>query len=187
MIRVLRLLLMPVFLLTVSALCRADTGQPIAAYWDTPIPSQSPAPPPPEACGACHSDKYSDWQGSRHSHAFSPGLIGQIIDYDEADAAECLNCHAPLEEQQLQLLQIDIDTPAASTESRQPQPLAQHGVFCAVCHLRGGVLHAPSATAVDNETRVHQDIKVAPFMRDSRFCSSCHQFGMAKAVTEHLP
>ncbi len=180
--RVHRFVLMLVMLLSVSGLCRAESNPPVTAYWETPVPAQSPPPPTPEACGACHSDKYKDWKGSRHAHAFSPGLLGQITDYHETDAAACLNCHAPLAEQQMELLQSDLEALATEFETQRPGLLAQHGVFCAACHLRNGVLHAPSITSTDTSTRAHQDTKIEPLMKDSRFCASCHQFGAETAV-----
>ena len=180
--RVHRFLLMLVTLLTVSGSCGAETRLPMTAYWNTPVPSQSPSPPAPEACGACHPDKYADWIGSRHAHAFSPGLLGQIIDFDETDAAACLDCHAPLADQQTKLLQSDLEALAKEFETQRPRLLAQHGVFCAACHLRDGVLHAPSISTTDTITRAHPDTKIEPLMRDSRFCSSCHQFGAETAV-----
>ena len=67
-------------LLPASTLCQAAQNTDRAGFWDTPVPRQKPAPPAPETCGACHHDKYSEWSGSRHAHAFSPGLLGQIYD-----------------------------------------------------------------------------------------------------------
>ena len=177
-----RLVLILVTFLAANALSHAETNQIRAGFWDTPVPSQSPPPPEPETCGACHIDKYSDWQRSRHAHAFSAGLLGQIIDYDIDDATSCLNCHAPLAEQQSILSQSDFETLASDTRTQRHVPLAQHGVFCAVCHLRDGVLHAPSIAATDKEAREHQDIVIEPSMRDSRFCSGCHQFEMETAI-----
>jgi hypothetical protein len=187
MIKYRHLLLILCTLFTGNVLSQADisqtgTSQTMAAYWDTPIASQSPSPPTPETCGECHSDKYSAWKGSRHARAFSPGLLGQIIDYYEADAASCLSCHAPLAEQQREVLQSDIESLASNMTTQPPNTLAQHGVYCAVCHLRDGVLHAPSVTTSKTEKRVHRNTRTEPSMRDSRFCAYCHQFDSATAV-----
>lgn len=165
-----------------SILCQAAQGQDAADYWETPVSRQNPAPPAPETCGACHADKYSEWSGSRHAHAFSPGLIGQIIDYQQDDASDCLNCHAPLAEQQDALLQSNLEDLAINMKASQPGQLAQHGVFCAACHLRDGVLNAPSITSVESGTRVHQYVKPEPLLRDSLFCAACHQFDADTAV-----
>ena len=60
--------------------------------------------------------------------------------------------------------------------------VAQHGVFCAACHLRNGVLNAPSITPYKSDSRAHPSVKLEPLLRDSRFCASCHQFDETTAV-----
>lgn len=182
MIEYCRLFLVLIALLPASTLCQTARNTDRATYWDTPVPRQKPAPPAPETCGACHTDKYSEWSGSRHAHAFSPGLLGQIIDYHEADAGDCLNCHAPLAEQQEPLLQSNLETLATDMKGHRPVLLAQHGVFCAACHLRDGVLNIPSATPAQFSTDAHLRVRYEPLLRDSRFCASCHQFDTATAV-----
>jgi len=177
-----RLILLSIMLLPASI--HSQTGQNHAAksYWDTPIPLQTPAPPAPKACGACHIDKYTDWSGSRHAQAFSPGLLGQIIDYADADAAGCLSCHAPMAEQQQPLLQSDLERLATDMKGYRPGLLARHGIFCASCHLRDGVLNTPYTTSAQPVKRVHQRVRIEPLMRDSRFCSACHQFDAVRSV-----
>lgn len=169
-------------LLSVCMFSHVSRSQATLSYWDTPVPYQMPVPSAPETCGACHSDKYSDWSTSQHAHAFSSGLLGQIIDYDEVDAANCLNCHAPLAEQQASLLESNLEELSSDMAAYDSELLARHGVFCAACHLRDGIMHAPSITTPDNGTRVHQQVKVEPLMRDSQFCSSCHQFDATETV-----
>ena len=177
-----RLLLVVIALLSVSTLCQAAQSTDLGSFWDTPVPRQKPAPPAPETCGSCHHDKYSEWSGSRHAHAFSPGLLGQIIDYHEADAGDCLDFHAPLAEQQEPLLQSNLQTLATVMKGHRPALLAQHGVFCAACHLRDGVLNTPSVTPAQFSTGAHLRVRYEPLLRDSRFCASCHQFDAATAV-----
>lgn len=177
-----RFLLISIVLQPVSIHSQADQSHAAKNYWDTPIPLQTPAPPAPEACGACHIEKYTDWSGSRHAQAFSPGLLGQIIDYTEADAISCLNCHAPMAEQQQPLLQSDLERLATDMKGHRPGLLARHGIFCASCHLRDGVLNTPSATTARPGKRVHQRVRTEPLMRDSRFCAACHQFDAVRSV-----
>ena len=176
------LILIPIMLLSVALHCRAEPGRTAGDYWNTPIPLQKPSPPAPEACADCHPDKYADWSGSRHARAFSPGLLGQIVHYAAADAAACLACHAPLADQQEPLFQADLETLAANPDRHRPDLLARHGVSCAACHLRGGVLNAPSATSTLTGTPVHERVRIEPLMRDSRFCAACHQFDQDSAV-----
>lgn len=162
--------------------CLASENRDTDSYWDMPIPAQSPAPPSPEACAACHADNYTDWSGSRHARAFSPGLFGQIMYYAEADAASCLNCHAPMAEQQTSMFQADLESLAADMQDYRPVLQARHGVYCAACHLRDGVLHAPGATRGKSGTPVHEHVRISPFFRDSRFCAACHQFDETGSV-----
>ena len=152
------------------------------SYWATPVPQQHPAPPAPETCGACHTDKHAEWSGSRHAAAFSPGLLGQIINYYAEDASDCLNCHAPLTEQQDVLLHDDFETMAAEILTGQKAHLAQHGVFCAACHLREGELHAPRITSTESGERYHKNTVAQGLLGDSQFCSGCHQFDADTAV-----
>ena len=182
MIRWHHLFLISIVLLPVTTHCRADQRGDAEDYWDTPIPLQTPSPPAPEQCGACHTDKYTDWSRSRHAQAFSPGLLGQIVEYAEADATSCLNCHAPMADQQEPLFQTKLETLAADMDGHRPNLLARHGVFCAACHIRDGVLNAPSASPSQAGPRVHDRIRTNPFLRDSRFCSTCHQFDATLSV-----
>ncbi len=77
-------------------------------YWPQSLEPQGAAPPhwsaiekalAPEACGQCHADQLAQWQTSRHAHAMSPGVLGQLITLDPSESAECMQCHAPLAEQ----------------------------------------------------------------------------------------
>jgi hypothetical protein len=149
-------------------------------YWHIPIPFQDPLPPTPKACGGCHEDKYKDWSRSRHAQAFSPGLIGQIVDYSETEAARCLACHAPMADQQEPLFQIGLDK---LTEEQPPDLLAKHGVYCAACHLRDGILHTPfRALAKPGAERIHDQVRTTPLLHDSQFCATCHQFDTSSSI-----
>ncbi|MES9993523.1 MAG: multiheme c-type cytochrome [Candidatus Thiodiazotropha sp.] len=160
----------------------AQAGGTLASvsYLDIPIPLQDPPPPTPEACAACHADKYADWSHSRHAHAFSPGLIGQIADYTESEASRCLACHAPMIDQQEPLFQIGLDR---IIHHQSPDLLAKHGIFCAVCHLRDGILHAASISSTEpGKKRIHDQVRINPLLRDSQFCATCHQFDTTYAI-----
>lgn len=173
-----------VFLLTLvlppTPLYSAEIEPPATVYWQTPIPLRSPPSPGPEACAACHAGQYSDWSGSRHAHAFSPGLLGQIVDYEDQDATACLACHAPLADQQEPLFRAGLEAVAANMDASKPKLTALHGVYCAVCHLRDGILQAPSPAPVQAGQTAHDFVQATPAMRDSRFCAACHQFDTAQ-------
>src|SRR5262245_11052042 len=79
-----------------------------ATYWPQVLAPQGNPPAhwsdvekslAPEACGQCHSTQLAEWQTSLHSRAMGPGLLGQLLTFEPKDAAECLQCHAPLAEQ----------------------------------------------------------------------------------------
>jgi hypothetical protein len=174
--------LLLVWILLLSSSFLGQVGQALAStdYWNMPLPFQDPMPPTPEACGACHADKYKDWSHSRHAQAFSPGLIGQIAGYSESEAVRCLACHAPMADQQESLFQIGLDS---LTVDQPPDLLAKHGVFCAVCHLRDGILNAPSLSLPRvGHKRIHDRARINPLLRDSQFCATCHQYSPSYSI-----
>jgi hypothetical protein len=173
------LLLLSIVLLPTSFHSQVGRTQTSIDYWKLPIPLQDPIPPTPEACGACHADKYADWSHSRHAQAFSLGLIGQIVSYTEPEAARCLACHAPMADQQEALFQLGLD---ALIEDQPPHLLAKHGVFCAVCHLRDGLNTASFSSTKPGHKRTHNHAHINPLMRDSQFCATCHQFSASNSI-----
>ena len=79
-----------------------------SGYWDRPLAKQGEAPQAwieierslaPGACGECHMRQADEWRTSLHAKAFSPGLVGQLLTFDAAGTARCMDCHAPLAEQ----------------------------------------------------------------------------------------
>lgn len=77
-------------------------------YWHQPLATQGEPPKgwskieqslAPADCGQCHAEQLAQWQTSRHAHAFSPGVVGQVLVFKAAETAEYLQCHAPLAEQ----------------------------------------------------------------------------------------
>ena len=111
-------------------------------YWHQPLAAQGEPPKSwtkveqslaPADCGQCHAEQFAQWQTSRHAHSFSPGLLGQILAYDAADTAECLQCHAPLAEQRIAFEAARSLGVAALTEK---DGLAVAGNSCGSCHVR---------------------------------------------------
>jgi hypothetical protein len=161
----------------------------LASYWQRPIPLQGPTPeglPPaenslqPSACGTCHAEQYADWQTSIHSGAYSPGLSGQLVNWETEwyqSVRDCLVCHAPLSEQSAQV--------PDTLGNLMPNPvfdgaLQSHGLVCAACHVRGWRRYGPprrdGSVADSPPGSPHGGVKRSPFFEDSRFCSGCHQF-----------
>lgn len=130
-------------------------------------------------CGACHPAEYTDWQTSRHRMAHSNDI------YEAGFVAEpksfCTNCHSPLPEQvaevRANLEWYQSQSPrnrAPGAVERLPEPLADEGITCAVCHWRDGVVLATTVSGrAPHETR-------EAALRDPAFCASCHQFEMPR-------
>jgi hypothetical protein len=132
----------------------------------------------PTACGACHADQFAQWQTSRHAHAMSPGVVGQLLTYNPDDTAECMQCHAPLAEQRAAFETARAD---ALAESIDRLGLAGAGNSCGGCHLRsyhrfGPPQRGTGAVGQSVTTSVHDGVTRAKFFESSEFCARCHQF-----------
>ena len=126
----------------------------VEGYWVRPIPPQGDPPSAwsdleaslrPEDCATCHPAQYEAWRTTVHSAAYSPGLSGQLVNWEEAafgTVQSCLVCHAPLSEQSSRLPSGDqwIANPAYDAGLRN------HGIACAACHVRGNRRHGPPTT-----------------------------------------
>ncbi len=111
-------------------------------YWRQPLAPQGEAPRSwtpeersltPESCGACHGDKLEEWRTSLHAKGFSPGLVGQLLTYDAAESAACMQCHAPMAEQREA---FEAARHKAESHPFTDRGLADAGNSCGGCHLR---------------------------------------------------
>ena len=162
-------------------------------YWRQPLAAQGEAPRDwseperslaPEACGECHADKYEEWRSSLHAKAFSPGLVGQLLTFDAAQTASCMECHAPLVEQKQA---FEVARARGKAHLPAAQGLAATGNSCAGCHLRGHYRYGPpqrdtGATGQGDTTAPHGGVYRTTFFEKSEFCSACHQFPQTYAV-----
>jgi hypothetical protein len=169
----------------------------LSRHWDKPLAPQGDAPASfspiekslsPDSCGACHQQQLKDWQGSSHAHAMGPGLIGQLVEMAATDRNQhqaCLSCHAPLSEQADSLV-VELARGTYDFKSLPPpdnsNKLHEQGMICAACHLRGYEMFGPprkdGTTADSNDTTLpHGAWESTDAFEDSRFCSTCHQFG----------
>ncbi len=160
----------------------------LASYWDRPIPLQGTAPatyPAVEAslrpadCGTCHVQQFRDWQTTLHANAYSPGLAGQLVNWESSNYAQvrsCLSCHAPLSEQSARVP----DTSGALV--RNPYfdaALQESGLVCAACHVRGWRRHGPprrDGSLTSSPEAPHGGAVRTGYFEDSQFCAGCHQF-----------
>ena len=167
-----------------------DDARFFERHWADPLAAQGPLPAglsaleaslAPQACGQCHAQQWQQWQTSLHARAVGPGLLWQLHLMDQAQANRCLRCHAPLAEQKALLAQAMAwpARPAASAPSYVPQDLAQQGLVCAACHVRGHRRIGPvprGARAGATTAGAHGGFVATPAFSDSRLCAHCHQF-----------
>jgi hypothetical protein len=150
------------------------------AHFQTPIAPQGEAPEgwspleaslEPAQCGLCHPTQFQDWQESWHAMGMGPGVMGQIVDWDESNdkgVARCQRCHAPLTEQHMRL-------------DEAPNPLYQegsreHGLTCAGCHVREWTRYGPPSEGEALENAPHGGFVAREEFESSRFCYKCHDF-----------
>lgn len=161
----------------------------LTGYWSLPIPLQG-APPPeysaleaslrPADCGSCHPTQYADWRTTVHARAYSPGLAGQLVEWEERryeTVRACLTCHAPLSEQSAMLPGRTGELVRNASYERE---LRDRGLVCAACHVRRWRRYGPPKRdgSPDSSPRpaAHGGVTRTPFFEDSRFCYGCHQF-----------
>ena len=164
-------------------------GDFTAEYWRRPIPPQGPVPAgrneldgsmQPSACGTCHYQQHQDWQTAIHSAAYSPGLSGQLVNWERdryGSVRSCLVCHAPTSEQNSRLR---MDDGQYGTNPDYDASLRDQGLICAGCHMRGWQIHGPprrdGSISVSPDGSPHDGVTRTTFFEDSRFCAGCHQF-----------
>lgn len=125
-----------------------------------------------EACGACHRDIYEEWKSSVHAHAYDDPFF-QAYWKKDGQVWVCLNCHAPLENQQPTLIR---DIPRGRVEKvvQEPNPhfdpdYQREAITCAACHVRDGVIVGPfDDSAAPHPTRFD------PAFRTTQVCYRCH-------------
>jgi Cytochrome c554 and c-prime len=149
---------------------RTPAWQVRAAGGQRPIDpgvSVDPAAPPSaeqlalldaETCRDCHSDQHAEWAESRHSLAWTNGIFQR--EYSAQPRAWCVNCHAPLTVQQ-----------AGLAGDARFAKLADQGVSCAACHVRGGALVSGRKASGSPHATVVEESFGSPAM-----CADCHQF-----------
>lgn len=125
-----------------------------------------------ESCGSCHRAIYDEWKTSIHSKAYKDPFFQAYWTKDQHTWV-CLNCHAPLENQQPTVIaDIPRDRVERAVQARNPHYDAeyqQEGVTCAACHVRDGVIHGPFADAV-----APHPTKYDPDFRTTALCYRCH-------------
>ena len=174
-----------------------DSGFDFATrHWRQPLAAQGSPPAGfsplegslnPEACGSCHPLQYGDWRGSTHASASGPGIAGQLVEMwssDPGSASGCYACHAPLLEQR-PFIRAGAGVRAGAGFEKNPDydgALADKGVPCAACHVRGHQRFGPPRrdgslqSEAPRETLPHHGVTRTRAFLASEFCRGCHQF-----------
>lgn len=159
----------------------------LAQHWQDPIAPQGKPPAhfsaheaslAPETCGQCHVQQYQDWQNSLHSKTMGPGILWQFRLMPQADANQCMKCHAPLAEQKALVAQAQgwPNAPQQKPPAYVPADLGHQGLVCASCHVRKHQRFGPEPLKEIAAQLPHDGFTIAPAFEDSRFCATCHQF-----------
>lgn len=184
------------------AACSAPAPKPPAPAPDTAVDS-GPAPDPSEdplsmpstptvdlgdfagarSCGDCHPTHLAEWSRSVHAHAVRDPLLQALVDVrraapDTGPEAFCLQCHSAPGVRGGDVIDgFRWDALA---------PITLEGVTCEACHKVQEVLRDHNAGHLldpsgpmrgplsdPTPTGAHSS-REAPWMREARFCGSCH-------------
>ncbi len=125
-----------------------------------------------ESCGECHGEIYEEWKTSIHAHAYEDPFF-QAYWKKDGNIWVCLNCHAPLENQQPTLIK-EIPRGRVEKAIQEPNPrydpeYQKESVTCAVCHVRDGVIYGPF-----EDSAAPHPTKFDPNFRTAQPCFRCH-------------
>jgi hypothetical protein len=159
----------------------------LTRHWQVPLPAQGEPPAGfsaaeaalgPEACGACHAERFAEWRGALHSHTMGAGIRWQFELLGPEESNRCLRCHAPLAEQKALLARAMAwpNAPRAPVPAYVPENLADAGLTCAACHVRGHARYGPPRPGAAAAEAPHGGFIATSAFQDSRFCATCHQF-----------
>ncbi|MGQ0812101.1 MAG: hypothetical protein ACT4OO_12865 [Nitrospiraceae bacterium] len=125
-----------------------------------------------ESCGSCHREIYEEWKASIHAEAYRDPFFQAYWAKDQHTWV-CLNCHAPLENQQPTLIK-DIPRQRVEKATQEPNPhydpeYQKEGISCAACHVRDGAILGP----FDDSAAPHPT-QFDPRFRTTEVCYRCH-------------
>lgn len=126
-----------------------------------------------EECAKCHKTFYDEWATSIHSQAWTDPYF-QVDSVFDGDQQVCMNCHIPLDRQQVNKV-VGFNDSEKWQPILEPNPLfdpkLQHeGVTCAVCHLRNGKILGPYGAE-------NADHPVEKLANPNEICFKCHVVG----------
>lgn len=125
-----------------------------------------------ESCGQCHQAIYEEWKTSIHAKAYEDPFFHAYWTKDKHSWV-CLNCHAPLENQQATLIKgIPRDRVEKAHQEPNPQfdpEYQKEGITCAACHVRDGVILGPF-----EDSAAPHPTQFDPNFRTAQVCYRCH-------------
>lgn len=133
-------------------------------------------------CASCHHEQAAQWTGSRHALAWTNDLFQE--GFFREPLGFCIHCHAPLSAQKAEIA-ANLDWyrwrgPRGEGQpilrARAPEPLAEQGVSCAVCHVRDGAVLTPDPTPL-----APHPSRATPALLTDAVCQGCHEFSVHDA------
>lgn len=125
-----------------------------------------------ESCGQCHQAIYNEWKTSVHSQGYTDPFFHAYWNKDKHSWV-CLNCHAPLENQQPTLIQEiprnRVEKAHQETNLQFDPEYQKEGITCAACHVRDGVILGPF-----EDSAAPHPTKFDPNFRTAQVCYRCH-------------
>lgn len=124
-------------------------------------------------CGACHAEIYEEWKVSYHAKAFVDPFF-QAFWRKDNKIWVCLNCHAPLVNQQPWVIKGleggNIARPVKESNPEYDSEFQREGITCAACHVRNGIIIGPY-----EDSKAPHPTKYDPRFRTTEICYTCHQ------------
>jgi hypothetical protein len=139
---------------------------------------------PPEVCGGCHGEIYTQWNGSMHSNAWTDPVYRAALNLVSAASGGkvdnfCMGCHTP----------IGVVTREATPTAKGMSAVAERGVQCEVCHNisrssgigNGSYVLTPRLHGrplqfgpFDDAVSPYHDTAYSKLHTQSEFCGQCH-------------
>ncbi len=157
---------------------------------------------PAAECGKCHQEIYKQWSTSQHSKSLSDPIYRAVVEkvLEQTDGrlkVFCLSCHAPVAS--VSGTTLHLSTPL---DWREFQGVAAEGVTCDFCHTISGKENLGKTISVaayayprrgdqkvkygrhDDGESMNHGVDASPFLIDSQFCATCHQFKHPLSLVE---
>ncbi len=149
-------------------------AQPAAASEAIAPAAQGASYSGPEFCAECHEELYTEWQVTRHAHAFSSPIFQQNWEEIGSQFA-CLECHTTGYDPAINIYAFEGVTceachgPFQSDHPTEPMPIKADAELCATCH---------TTTTNEWKASVHAQVGIQ--------CQACHDPHAQKPKAESV-